>query len=45
MHKGQLVFAQLNEHLPKPIFRDCVKRYAERYPTLSFSQAKRSKCF
>ena len=37
MHKGKLVFAQLNEHLPKPIFRDCVKRYAGRYPTLSFS--------
>lgn len=37
MHKGKLIFAQLNEHLPKPIFRDCVKRYAGRYPTLSFS--------
>jgi hypothetical protein len=37
MHKGKLVFAQLNEHLPKPIVRDCVKRYAERYPTLNFS--------
>ena len=37
MHTGKLVFAQLNEHLPKPVFRDCVKRYAGRYPTLSFS--------
>ena len=37
MNNGKLVFAQLNEHLPKPIFRDCVKRYAGRYPTLSFS--------
>jgi hypothetical protein len=37
MHKGKLVFAQLNEHLPKPIFRQCVQRYAGRYPTLSFS--------
>ena len=36
MHKGKLVFAQLNEHLPKPVFRDCVRRYAGRYPTLSF---------
>ena len=37
MHKGKLVFAQLNDHLPKPVFRDCVSRYAGRYPTLSFS--------
>jgi hypothetical protein len=37
MHKGKLVFEQLIEHLPKPVFRDCVRRYAGRYPTLSFS--------
>lgn len=37
MNNGKLVFAQLNEHLPKPIFRDCDKRYAGRFPTLSFS--------
>jgi transposase len=37
MLKGKLVFAQLNEHLPRAVFRQCVDRYAGNYPTLSFS--------
>lgn len=37
MNKGQLVFAQLNAHLPRDVFKQCVERYAGRYPTLSFS--------
>ena len=37
MDKGQLVFAQLNAHLPRDVFRQCVAQYAGRYPTLSFS--------
>jgi hypothetical protein len=37
MDKGQLVFAQLNAHLPRDVFKQCVARHAGRYPTLSFS--------
>jgi transposase len=37
MHQGKLVFAQLNEHLPRAVFAQCVTRYAPRYPALSFS--------
>jgi len=37
MLEGKLVFAQLNAHLPRAVFNDCVARYAGRYPTLSFS--------
>jgi hypothetical protein len=37
MLKGSLVFAQLNAHLPRAVFNDCVARYAGKYPTLSFS--------
>ena len=37
MHKGSLVFAQLNSHLPREVFNECVKRFASKYPTLSFS--------
>jgi hypothetical protein len=37
MLKGKLVFAQLNAHLPRAVFAQCVARYAGKYPTLSFS--------
>ncbi|MBC5786406.1 IS4 family transposase [Ramlibacter sp. USB13] len=37
MLKGQLVFAQLTAHLPRPAFNECVALYAGRYPTLTFS--------
>lgn len=37
MLRGKLVFAQLNSHLPREVFNECVARYAGRYPTLSFS--------
>lgn len=37
MLKGKLVFAQLNEHLPRAVFAQCVARYAGKYPTLSLS--------
>jgi hypothetical protein len=37
MYQGQLVFAQLMRQVPLHTFRACVRRYAGRYPTLSFS--------
>lgn len=37
MLKGSLVFAQLNAHLPRAVFNECVARHAGNYPTLSFS--------
>lgn len=37
MFKGQLVFAQLTAHLPRPAFNECVALFAGRYPALSFS--------
>ena len=37
MLEGSLVFAQLNAHLPRTVFKECVARYARNYPTLSFS--------
>ena len=37
MLKGKLIFAQLNAHLPRAVFAQCVARYAAKYPTLSFS--------
>lgn len=37
MLKGKLVFAQLNAHLPRAVFAQCVARYAGKYPALSFS--------
>ena len=37
MLKGKLVFAQLNAHLSRVVFAQCVARYAGKYPTLSFS--------
>ena len=37
MLKGKLIFAQLNAHLPRAVFAQCVARYAGKYPTLSFS--------
>jgi hypothetical protein len=44
MHKGKFVFAQPNEHLPKPVFRDGVKCCAGRYATLSFSHWEQLLC-
>jgi transposase len=37
MRQGKLVFAQLSEHLPRPVFLSFASRHAGRYPTLSFS--------
>ncbi len=37
MLKGSLVLAQLNAHVPRAVFNECVARYAGNYPTLSFS--------
>jgi hypothetical protein len=37
MYEGKLVFAQLNEHLPRIVFAQCVARHAGKYPALSFS--------
>ena len=44
MHKGKLVFAQLTEHLPLPIFQQCVKRYAGPNNPLSFSYLDQFLC-
>jgi hypothetical protein len=44
MYSGKLVFAQAMDHLPLPIFRQCVSRYAGRYPTLSFSHLDQFLC-
>ena len=44
MHKGKLVFAQINEYLPRAVFHSCVSRYAARYPTLSFSHFDQLLC-
>src|SRR6202011_5857037 len=37
MHQGQLVFAQLMQHLPLTTFRRCVARYAGEHKVKSFS--------
>ena len=44
MYSGKLVFAQVMDHLPLPVFRQCVTRYAGRYPTLSFSHLDQFLC-
>ena len=44
MHRGKLVFAQLMEHLPLPMFRQCVARYPSSYPTLKFSHLDQFLC-
>ena len=44
MYSGKLVFAQVMEHLPYPVLRQCVARYAGRYPTLSFSHLDQFLC-
>ncbi len=37
MYAGKLVFAQITEHLPLPIFRQCVKRYRGHHKVKSFT--------
>ena len=37
MNQGQLVFAQLMQHLPLTTFRRCVSRYAGERKVKSFS--------
>lgn len=37
MHAGTLVFAQLSQYLPRPVFNQCVLRYAGTYSTRTFS--------
>jgi len=44
MHTGKLVFAQLMAHLPLHIFRQCVAKYPNRYPTLTFSHLDQFLC-
>jgi hypothetical protein len=44
MHRGKLVFAQAMDHLPLSVFRQCVSRYAGRYPTLTFSHLDQFLC-
>jgi hypothetical protein len=34
MNQGQLMFAQLMQHLPLTTFRRCVSRYARRLPQM-----------
>ena len=44
MYSGQLVFAQLMEHLPLHMFRRCVLRYPSKYPTKTFSHLDQFLC-
>ena len=44
MYSGQLVFAQLVEHLPLHTFRRCVQRYPSKYPTKTFSHLDQFLC-
>jgi hypothetical protein len=44
MHSGQLVFAQLMDHLPLHTFRRCVAKYPSRYPALRFSHLDQFLC-
>ena len=37
MYAGKLVFAQITEHLPLPIFRRCVQRYGGHHKVKSFT--------
>ena len=37
MYAGKLVFAQLTDHLPLPIFRQCVQRYGGHHKIKSFT--------
>ena len=37
MYAGKLVFAQITEHLPLPVFRQCVERYGGHYKVKSFT--------
>jgi hypothetical protein len=37
MYAGKLVFAQITEHLPLPIFRQCVERYRGHHKVKSFT--------
>jgi hypothetical protein len=44
MYSGQLVFAQLMEHIPLHTFRRCVQRYPSKYPTKTFSHLDQFLC-
>ncbi len=44
MYSGQLVFAQLMEHLPLHTFRRCVQRFPSKYPTKTFSHLDQLLC-
>jgi hypothetical protein len=37
MYAGKLVFAQITEHLPLPVFRQCVERYGGHHKVKSFT--------
>lgn len=44
MYSGQLVFAQLIEHLPLHTLHRCVQRYPSKYPTKTFSHLDQFLC-
>ena len=44
MLKGKLVFAQLNAHLPRSVFNECVARYAGNVPDRCRSRIGTSGC-
>lgn len=44
MHKGRLVFAQLQDHLPRSVFDACVGRYAGAHAPLKFSYWQQFLC-
>jgi hypothetical protein len=44
MHKGRLVFAQLQDHLPRSAFDACVARYAGAHAPLKFSYWQQFLC-
>jgi hypothetical protein len=44
MHKGRLVFSQLQDHLPRSVFDACVARYAGAHAPLKFSYWQQFLC-
>jgi hypothetical protein len=44
MYAGKLVFAQITEHLPLPVFRQCVERYRGHHEVESFTDRDRLLC-
>jgi hypothetical protein len=44
MHKGRLVFSQLQDHLPRSVFDACVARYSGAHAPLKFSYWQQFLC-